>query len=244
MSLLKDIYNSLPKNKNKNSSIFVRYFVRPISIFLSPLFLKLSPNLISLIALFLAILSLYFLLKSILIGGIILLLWLIFDCIDGNIARYKNQYTLYGDYIDSLSSLLLVISLPLVIMLNLIQNTPFFLGINILNFGVFVAILINFSRLAYQKFRNASLENKNEKTLTYSKLMLDDKQIKNKILIIGNRIEKNFGISGFFIPLLIISELFNFEIYFYLIYYTFFASYSIISILYLIIKALKESEGT
>lgn len=242
MNLLREIYKSLPKGKNRNSSIFVRYFIRPISIILSVPFLTLnvSPNSISYLAFLFSIFVLILSLKSYILGGIFLLLWLILDCVDGNIARYKKLYTTYGDLIDSLSSLLLVIAMPFVLGYNTYLLSPTVLKINILPFSLTIGIVNSFSRIFYQKYRVANFENNDCIPETLSKVAMVKTNKKNLEYIV-NRIEKNIGISGFFIPLMITAGLTKKEIVFNLFYLCYYALISISSVIYLIYKINKSN---
>lgn len=242
MNLLREIYKSLPKGKNRNSSIFVRYFIRPISIILSVPFLTLnaSPNAISYLAFLSSIFVLILSLKSYILGGIFLLLWLILDCVDGNIARYKKLYTAYGDLIDSLSSLLLVIAMPFVLGYNTYLLSPIVLKINMLPFSLAIGIVNSFSRIFYQKYRVANFENNDYIPETLSKVAMVKTNKKNLEYMV-NRIEKNLGISGFFIPLMIIAGLAKKEIVFNLFYLCYYALISISSVIYLIYKINKSN---
>jgi phosphatidylglycerophosphate synthase len=113
MISIKDVYDSLPENKNKNDSVFDRYFMRPLSIPASIPFIKhnMSPNTVSCISLAVAVLGIITTVKSYIYGGIVLLIWFILDNVDGNIARYKKDFTDYGDFIDSASSFFIILSI-------------------------------------------------------------------------------------------------------------------------------------
>lgn len=93
----KSIIDSLPKKKNSNSSWWVKLWVRKISFPFTYLFINLgfSSNAVSVLSIFITIAAcICFAIPSVgcLVTAIILVnLWLILDCVDGNIARCKKK---------------------------------------------------------------------------------------------------------------------------------------------------------
>ena len=79
---------------------FNKYFLIPIvRLFV---FAKIKPNHITLLGLVFAILCFYLLINGMwLIASLILLFSGFFDMLDGSIARYSNNTTLFGKFLDS-----------------------------------------------------------------------------------------------------------------------------------------------
>ena len=104
----KFIIDSLPQKKNSNSSWWVKLWVRKASFLFTYLFINLgfSPNAVS-------VLSIFFVLAacicygfsspvSIWVAVALINLWLILDCVDGNIARCRKIKTCYGEFVDDI----------------------------------------------------------------------------------------------------------------------------------------------
>ncbi|MEY2663979.1 MAG: hypothetical protein RIR35_787, partial [Actinomycetota bacterium] len=63
-----------------------------------------TPNTVTLFSLIIGFISAYAASQGrYLIGGLLLLLSLIFDCVDGEIARYKSEFSALGAWLDALS---------------------------------------------------------------------------------------------------------------------------------------------
>tara|TARA_Y100000310_G_scaffold342034_1_gene443450 strand:+ start:25893 stop:26615 length:723 start_codon:yes stop_codon:yes gene_type:complete len=95
--------------ENANQSLdrepaYDRWFARPLSLYLTKPFLSLEPTVMCFTMLMIGLFSLPFFIKgtysSIIFGALILHLYLVFDNIDGNIARAMNKKTLRGKYLD------------------------------------------------------------------------------------------------------------------------------------------------
>lgn len=247
MSSFKDIYKSLPKSKNRNSSIFVRYFIRPISIFFSIPFINLgvTPNMVSYISFFIAIIGIIVLYYSFTIGSVILILWLIMDCVDGNIARFKHIKSKYGDFIDSLSSFFIIIFITPILTLNVVKDFEVdIIRYKLILYSVIIAALISFSRLIYQKYRVATLEsNEQTENIPISKIAMRNNISRKDVLYIANRIEKNFGISGFLFPLIITAELLSYKYELLILYFIYGFLSSIMTIILILFKVQKSEKG-
>lgn len=108
---LEDVKNSIPEEKKKidKMDIWVYYFVRPVSFYVTWVCMKfkLSANNASFFSIIISLTGFFFLSKgtfvSILIGLIIMNFWIIFDCVDGNIARVTKSSSTYGTFLDALS---------------------------------------------------------------------------------------------------------------------------------------------
>ena len=246
MVSISDIYKSLPRGKNKNSSIIVRFFIRPLSVVLTPIFLRLnmSADAVSYLALIVSLAGVLILSRSLVTGSLVLLVWLTLDCVDGNIARYKKVTTIYGDFIDSASSMFITIAVVPAITLNVMTNLPESTErTSMLLWSFAASILVSFSRILYQKFRTVSLEGGIDVGITVSKAMMDETVSKKSISYLFNRVEKNLGVSGFLFPILIIGHLFSAELVIARLLICYNTVVSVAAIIYLIIKVetLKRS---
>lgn len=101
------------KRSSEKNSYFDYYIVRPLSYFLTIPFLytKISPNQVSVLSILPVIFGFLFFCFSdckfgLLIGFFFFFLWDLLDAVDGNIARYKKQYTRLGSVYDAMSGYL------------------------------------------------------------------------------------------------------------------------------------------
>lgn len=145
---LKDIQTSRDASKRyiDKIDIWVCFVVRPIANLLTWLFLKirLKANTATLISTVVGFLGAILLIagssdETLLLGLIVLNLWIVFDCIDGNIARTTRSSSLLGTYLDGISGYFYV-SL-LYISLGVAVFRHYNLIINGINYG-WVYILI------------------------------------------------------------------------------------------------------
>ena len=143
------------------------------------------------------------------VGAILVNVWIVLDCVDGNIARSVRKQP-YGEYADSVSSYFLV---PLLCIST---------GIYVYNFGgvffermniwiVLVASLVGLSdtmmRLVYHKYKEVTKKMESFGIVTEVK---DERNDHSKVGSIKVFIECFFGIGGI-IPLFILfAVIFNF----------------------------------
>jgi phosphatidylglycerophosphate synthase len=89
-----------------NDGFFSTFILRKISIRITSGLVEknVSPNTITFLSLLVGLVGAYFTSQSFyLAGGILLLCSLILDCVDGEIARYKSEFTQLGAWLDALS---------------------------------------------------------------------------------------------------------------------------------------------
>jgi len=81
-------------------------FTRKVSVYITKLFLytSIGPNQVTLIAVLVGIIAgIFFLFGKeaySITGAFLLQIWLVFDCVDGEIARYRKQESITGVYLD------------------------------------------------------------------------------------------------------------------------------------------------
>lgn len=119
MYTYKEIKDSFPKEKEKLESLYGRIVpVRKLSyLFTVPLInMGFSAFQVSIISIFFAIAGCVALAinnKYFIIAGIILVfLWHIFDCVDGNIARVRKSASKLGEFVDACSGYFVMAFLP------------------------------------------------------------------------------------------------------------------------------------
>lgn len=109
----KYFYDNMPKWKRIKDTFYCRFLLRPLSFYISSFFanIGITANTASYLNVFIAIFAGVLLLFNnytlSVVGGIMISVWLLFDCVDGNLARSVRKQP-YGEYADALSSYFLV----------------------------------------------------------------------------------------------------------------------------------------
>ena len=207
-----NIIDSLPIKKNSNSSWWVKLWVRKASFVFTFIFINLgfSANLVSILSIFTVLGSFTCFLvpgsKYQIIGSLLINFWLILDCVDGNIARCKKQKKLYGEFIDDIGGYFAVAFFYISVGIGAFHSGGFFveeynpwmiiIG-SITSICDILARLINKDYVSFSKNRDdyTSQDFKTESTNSFS--------------YIRRRIGKELGISGLFMPMIVISVIFN-----------------------------------
>jgi phosphatidylglycerophosphate synthase len=116
---VKEIYKKASKNVLNPNTVFTeeiwhaRYFGRKVATYFTWLFLhtNITPNGVTVIAISCGMIgSLFFAyptIPALIIGIILFELYLILDSSDGELARYKKQFSLLGEYLDTLGHILI-----------------------------------------------------------------------------------------------------------------------------------------
>lgn len=212
----KEIVDSLPKKKNSRSSLWVKTVIRKVSFFFTYLFINMgvTPWLASVISAIVAFAGGVFLCINSnacrIVGVVLIQLWLVLDCVDGNIARVTKTCSDMGDFIDTLSGY--VISATAMLSIGVAAyNTS---NIEILNKGyllVFIGAIGSIgnvlARLIHQNYMVTIL--RLEKKGIQINNPDDEVEADHGLGYIRSRIDKEIGISGFYMPLLILALIFN-----------------------------------
>ena len=211
---LKNIIDSLPSKKNSKSSLWVKLIVRKLSFLFTYVFINLgfSPWAVSVLSAFVAVVGSGFLMLPnytfVVIGMILIQFWLILDCVDGNIARCKKQSSELGSFIDALSGYYVSAFVYLgtgVAAYHFSQLEEYrFLFVVM---GAVSAISGILSRLIHQKYTYTILMLENGSR----KLSTPEEEVENKksLQYLRSRIDKEIGISGLFMPFLIVAAIFK-----------------------------------
>lgn len=238
---------NLPEWKRKKDPILSRIFYRPCSFITASICsnLGISANAVSYFSILIALASC--ILIAIpnyicnIIGAVLVNVWLLSDCTDGNIARSVKKQP-FGEFADGISSYILVGFLCTSLGIAAYFNNGFLISKNciwIVLLGALASSGDTLMRLIYQKYKS------DERTLADKKIIeLEDDKRKNKeqttSLIV--RLESDFGVGGI-LPLIIligaILKIYDLVVIYCFMYY-FFAS--VLMSLKYIKKAMKKTK--
>lgn len=216
-----DVKKSIPPIKVKTDSWWSKCGARQISYWLAARFLNFgfTPNMVSVIAIFDALCAAIFMsinnATCIIIGFVCLDLFVMFDCVDGNMARTLKQASYMGEFYDAIGGY------------TMCAFTLLGVGLCAYNTGkvlffsnTFVLVLISaiasisdiFSRLIYQKYTaNEMIGNsKLGEPLTRENDSYYDEKPRLSLSYLRLVIDRQFGIAGFFPPIVILGFIFNF----------------------------------
>ena len=207
----RNILDSLPVKKNSNSSWWVKLWVRRVSFLFTYLFINLgfSPNGVSVLSIFVAVFSFVCFAiptNSTLICAIIgINFWLVLDCVDGNIARCRKRKTVYGEFVDDIGGYYVVAFVYLAISIRAYYMNGCLSGLShwIIVIGAVSCISDILSRLINKDYGNFSMRRKDYIPTDYTN------ESKKSLTYIRRRIGKEIGISGAFMPLVIVCGIFN-----------------------------------
>lgn len=214
---LKEIIRSLPEKKNSKSSLWVKLVVRKVSFLFTYLFINVGCSAwgASIISALVAVVgSFCFVVDNAacrMIGVCLIELWLVLDCVDGNIARVKKTCSEMGEFIDALSGYYVT------------GFVYFFVGIaayyttNIFGHYAFALVVMGgvstiaglLARIIHQKYTYSIMVINQGNIAHKNELPEESVQNKNSIQYIRSRVDKEIGISGLFMPLLIVALIFN-----------------------------------
>lgn len=214
---LYEVKVSIPKMKAKRDALWVKLWPRPLSYYLTVIALNigLTPNTISVLSIVDALIASVLISinnpHSIIIGLILLNFFIEFDCIDGMMARTLKKNSYMGEFYDALGGYTMC-AFPLLAVGICALNTK---RIKINLASTYILIIIAalgcicdiLSRLIYQKYTSNEImsnlkignEIKRENDSFYKK------QKKISITYLRLFIDREFGIGGFFPPLVVLA---------------------------------------
>ncbi len=209
---MKEIVSSYTPAKRKKSSLWARFFSRPISFPLTYLFINLgiSANAMSVISIIEELIGFAF----ILIGGKYFLpigvgmyvLWHILDCCDGNIARIKGTSSYAGEFFDAVSGYFAPAFIYISVGVAAYQTTTVAFQYRhwFIVLGAFASICDLLSRLVYQKF----LVTEYRLDLIGTSGNIDEERA-GGLKHMFDIVTKNLAHASLFMPLLILACIFN-----------------------------------
>ena len=238
-----DIRATLSDEKNKSDSLWVQYIARKCSypITLLALRLGMSAWAVSLFSVLVAFSGCFLLaLNSVILRGlgiILIELWMILDCVDGNVARFNKTTGPMGEFMDAESGY--VISAFLYFSIGVasfftasFENVP---KETWLVLGAIASISNILPRLIHQKYLVSQLKLAGRGTDTHSESVKKESAFQ----VIRKRVGKDFGLSGICMPWLIISFFSNSFVYMVLFYAIFSVGALIVTIVMYSYKARK-----
>ena len=200
---LNSILASFPPEKSQSDSLWAKIIIRRLSLYLAWMLMNLgfSAFAVSMISLLLPIAAFgLWLNQQALIAIILLNLWLLLDCVDGNIARASGGSKM-GEFVDATSGYVMVGLSYLGIGVYLDSIGTAFMGLSSPDFtiiGALTSILSLLARLYYQKYKNVRIDREAD---------ISERIVNESSLI--KVIDHNVSIGGFFTPLLLLAFLLN-----------------------------------
>jgi phosphatidylglycerophosphate synthase len=197
---LRDIIRSLPSAKRQSDTLWAKILIRPLSYLVAwgALRLGMTAYQVSLLSILFPVLALGLWLTQHPLTAIILLnIWLLLDCTDGNLARVLGPKT-YGDFVDAASGyvMLALVFLGVGLYLDLFATGALFTAPWFTFFGALTSLFSLTSRIFFQKFQNTN----------YRMGAPVDTPSKQGFVKMTDR---NLGIGGFLTPSLFLAYFFN-----------------------------------
>lgn len=231
----KDIVNSRSEEKKKidKQDIWVYIFVRPFSFLVTWILMrmKFSANQATFLSTVISIIGSILLVtqnkSQTMLALIILNLWIVFDCVDGNIARTTHKSSRYGEFLDGLSGYIFTIFIYIFISINVFLNSGYIYSWIYIVLGAFTSMATIFPRLIEHKASNMFSGYKREAT---------DRKNYSLFYIVGLNIAGMAGLSN---PLMIIFFFFDHLNYYLIFYFLIHFGIAILSI-YKTVNRIKE----
>lgn len=214
---LKEIIKSLPVKKNSKSSLWVKLIVRKVSFLFTYLFINVGCSAwgASIISVLVALTgSICFVVDNTIcriIGVCLIELWLVLDCVDGNIARVKKTSSEMGEFIDALSGYYVTGFVYFFVGIAAYYTTSIFKQYDfaLLVLGGVSTIAGLLARIIHQKYTYSIMVINQADPTRHNEMPEESVENKKSIQYIRSRIDKEIGISGLFMPFLIVALIFN-----------------------------------
>lgn len=219
---IKQIVESMPKNKSRVSSFWVKLVARPLSFLFTFILVNLgcTANFVSVLSGIIVFIGCVLLSIDntfcIVLGVLFINLWIVFDCCDGNIARVTKKSSYMGEFVDAVSGYVICSFNFIAVGIAAYNRSSFLLGMHnqwFIVIGAIGCVTDLFARLVYQKFTNCCFVTeckvKGSATYTPENYSFYDPKAKKGLTYIRLVIDRQLGISGAFMPLLILASLTN-----------------------------------
>lgn len=201
-----------PPEKRKSDTLWAKIIIRQLSLYLAWVAIRvnISAFTVSVVSLLLPITAMYFWLTSApLVAIIMLMVWILLDCVDGGVARATGG-TQMGAFVDAASGYAMIGFSFFGLGAYLDIAHPDFFPHHMAGFtlmGATMSILNLLARLYYQKFLN----------------VLNDASSGGESGLSGvsgiiKYVDKNLGVGGFFTPILLIAYYVDFLIPIFILY--------------------------
>ena len=225
----KYFHDNLPEWKRKKDPILSRVFYRPLSFFCSAFFANVgwTANMVSYFSAVVALVACAcFVLGAPIAGAVLINVWLLLDCTDGNIARSVRKER-YGDFADSMSSYICVGLMFCCMGFSAYQmGGALFVPGNpwVILMGALAGSSDSLMRLLYQKFLNSSVA-------------------QGGINRIRMKVDAYVSLGGFLPLAVLLASIFGFLDVVVVLWLTYYGLTFLASALYLVRKTFKANEA-
>lgn len=208
--------NNMPPWKRKKDPILSKVFYRPVSFFTASICAKcgIMANTVSYISIIVAVIACSLFLiphNSIahVAGAILINIWLIMDCTDGNLARGVKKQP-FGEFADGVSSYILVGLMCTTMSVSVYfdggvlfpKQSPW-----IILLGALASSSDTMMRLVYQKFSNVKHDMESKNVIPVEK---DEHKDVSNVGSFRSRVENELGIGGILPVFTLLATIFGF----------------------------------
>lgn len=232
--------DSLPEWKRKKDPILSRVFYRPISFLFSSLFCSIgfTANMVSFTSVFVALAAcICFVLNVPLAGAILVNIWLVLDCADGNIARSVKKEK-FGDFADASSSYICVGLMFVCIGFNVYDTGGALFDPEnpwIILMGAFAGSSDSLMRLLYQKYLNSAyIQGASLRTS-------EDPERESGVNKLRMKVDAQLSLGGILPIVVLLGAIFSFLDIAVIIWLTYYGSTFVVTALYLAMKVVKAN---
>jgi phosphatidylglycerophosphate synthase len=222
MYSVREIKDSMPKNKSSVSSFWVKLVARRLSYLFTFFLVNIgcTANFVSVLSAVVVLAGCVLLsinqFVCMLIGVILINLWIVLDCCDGNIARVTKKSSYMGEFVDAASGYVICAFSCLALGIAAYNCSDLLFGANciwLIVIGAIGSITDIFARLIYQKYTNCVFvtECKLNGSASYTpeNYSFYDPKARKGLTYLRLVIDRQLGISGLFMPFLIVAFIFN-----------------------------------
>ena len=206
--------DGMPEWKKKKDPILSRIFYRPVSFWGASVCANcgISANTVSYFSAVFAIIACLLFLIDIctvkVIAAVMINLWLIMDCVDGNLARSVKSQP-FGEFADGISSYILVGLMCITMSFSVYQTGGLFVDAGqawIILIGAFASSSDTMMRLIYQKYKATAAEMVAKGIITPE---IDKRTSHTEVGSFRVRVESELGIGGVLPIAILIACIFN-----------------------------------
>lgn len=206
--------DNMPEWKRKKDPILVRFFYRPLSFYVAAFAAnnRISANSVSYFSGALGVVAaLLFLLNNHaaqIAGAILINVWLLLDCVDGNLARSVRKQP-FGEFADGISSYILVGLMCTCMAVSVYFDGGLFIPsgcIWIVLLGAFASEADTLMRLIYQKYTNTA---KSLQDAGVIPVEVDKHTDHSQVSSFRVRVELELGLAGILPPAILIATIFR-----------------------------------
>lgn len=160
-------------NRSNIIEYFLNFFRKPFLVFF--IFLRLKPNLITMLGSICGILGLYFLTYKNhgYISILLIFLYLVFDMVDGDIARNFKITSKSGAFLDIFFDKIILAGLLIIFLFKLLENNNLDLNKYLITFLCFSPMLSQYFLLVIIYLNNKKSLSKNKSSLTSNSVQLN-----------------------------------------------------------------------